>query len=537
MLARVSPVVLTRAWLLCLYVVAAFVGRASVLEGGPLALVWPAAGVAVAWFVTEPSTVARAVGLAGVAVVGGLGGLASGASTGLLVALIASHLVGVAAVLLLLGRWAPGTGDRALAPLDSPQALFGFLTATGVGCAVGVGAGVVALGAIGEPLSGIAALAWWGRNVCSVVGVGVTTLMLIDRFGGASKRSRGHQEVDDAGRVELAVLVGLTAALVVLDYLLAVPVTFLLPATTVWAGMRFSALTVSVHTLAAGAANLWLALVDRGPFAGIGDVRTGVLLSQLFVAMTFVVGLVLVAMRARTAALQADLIAQERDQHQELLTFAHRVAHDLRTPLTVVDAWTDELALNLDEAPLGAPPGAADALEGIARASVRMRTLVDDLLADAIARERVPEHQDVDLADVVAEVAREHDAETAVHTAALRPVRGDPVLIRQLVENLLGNALKYVRPDQEADVTVSARRTHGGRVLVSVADRGMGIPEGAHEWVFEPFRRAHHGDVPGTGLGLSTCRRIVERHGGSIRALARPDGPGTVIEFDLMGTR
>jgi signal transduction histidine kinase len=111
------------------------------------------------------------------------------------------------------------------------------------------------------------------------------------------------------------------------------------------------------------------------------------------------------------------------------------------------------------------------------------------------------------------------------------------VLIRQLVENLVGNALKYTRPGESPEVTVSACQSQDGRVLVTVADRGLGIPEEAQDWIFEPFRRAHHGDIPGSGLGLSTCRRIVERHGGSIRARSRHDGPGAVFEFDLMGTR
>ena len=66
-----------------------------------------------------------------------------------------------------------------------------------------------------------------------------------------------------------------------------------------------------------------------------------------------------------------------------------------------------------------------------------------------------------------------------------------------------------------------------------MTDNGIGIPAGAHEWIFEPFRRAHEDAYPGTGLGLSTCRRIVERHGGSMRALPREDGPGSVFEFDL----
>lgn len=532
-----SDVARRRTWLLAIYLLSAVVGRASILDDRPIALVWPAAGVALAWFVTERSDVARGLGML---VVGGIGtalGLAGGLDVTLSVLLAVSHVVGLLCVVLFLDRWSPGLGDRSPAPLDSPATLFAFLSAAAVGCLLGVALGMSVIALSGSPQPIVVGLAWWGRNVCGVVGVGVTTLLLIDRFGGPRKRDRPHDGLSSAGGLELVLLLASAAALVVLDYASPWPVTFLMPAITVWAGMRFAPLAASSLTLAAGGTSLWLAVVERGPFSDVGDLRTSVLLAQLFVGMTFVMGLVLVAMRERTAALQTELLAQEQDQRQELATFAHRVAHDLRTPLTVIDAWSGELAQTLESAPLGPPAGSADALEAIARASERMRTLVDDLLADAIARDRESEPEVVDLGEVVAQVARDHAAEDRVRTGTLGPVKGDPVLIRQLVENLVGNAIKYTRPGESPEVTVSARRTPGGRVLVTVADRGLGIPEGAHDWIFEPFRRAHKGDIPGTGLGLSTCRRIVERHGGTIRARSRPDGPGAVIEFDLMGTR
>ncbi|MEZ0581266.1 ATP-binding protein [Nocardioides sp. MH1] len=534
---RPTPAAVTRGWLLAVYLLSTVVGRLSIVDDRPIALIWPAAGVALAWFVTERSEVTRGIGLFVLCSIGALVGLAVGASPGVAVVLVASQLTGMLAVVLLLDRWSPGTGERSPAPLDSPRALFGFLSATAVGCLAGVAFGAVTLAVIGEPLPVVVAMAWWGRNLGGVAGAGIVTLLLIDKYGRPQRRTADHPPLEGAGVVELGALLATTALLVGLDFATPWPMTFLMPAMTVWAGMRFTPLTVAFHTLASGGSTLGLTVLGRGPFSDVGDVRTGVLLAQLFVGVTLVVGLVLVAMRERTAVLQADLLEQERDQRQELLTFAHRVAHDLRTPLTVIDAWTDELALSLDAAPLGPPQGSADVLEGIARASLRMRNLVDDLLADAIARERQAAPEEVDLGEVVAQVARDHYAEQSVHASTLGAVRGDPVLIRQLVENLVGNALKYSRPGECPEVTVSACHTHGGRVLVTVADRGIGIPDGAHDWIFEPFRRAHHGDVPGTGLGLSTCRRIVERHGGRIRALSRPDGPGAVIEFDLMGTR
>jgi signal transduction histidine kinase len=115
----------------------------------------------------------------------------------------------------------------------------------------------------------------------------------------------------------------------------------------------------------------------------------------------------------------------------------------------------------------------------------------------------------------------------------LGAVLADEALVHQLLANLVGNALKYHHPGQQPSVTVWATPDDAGRVVVRVADRGVGIPDGAEEWIFEPFRRAHAGEFPGTGLGLSSCRRIVERHGGTIRAYPRPVGGGSVFELDL----
>ncbi len=312
--------------------------------------------------------------------------------------------------------------------------------------------------------------------------------------------------------------------------------SFLLPAAAVWAGSRFASLPVAIHALVGGGGILWLTYVGQGPFAELGDERTNILLAQLFIAMTLAIGLVLGAAREARATLQAHVVAQEREKSQELRTFAQRVAHDLRNPLSAVESWTSELAAELMASPIGRPDDTPTMIAGIERATARMRSLVDALLADAAARDRAPEQQVVDLPDLVGEVASEYGASGLVRTLGVRNISGDPVLLRQLVDNLIANALKYARPGQPADITVSARR-RADRVVVRVTDNGIGIPAGAHEWIFEPFRRAHDDSYPGSGLGLSTCRRIVERHGGSMRALPREDGPGSVFEFDLPQAR
>jgi signal transduction histidine kinase len=111
-------------------------------------------------------------------------------------------------------------------------------------------------------------------------------------------------------------------------------------------------------------------------------------------------------------------------------------------------------------------------------------------------------------------------------------VYADRVLVDQLLENLIGNALKYVGDGVRPDVRVDGHRAQPGWVRVTVTDNGIGLPPGEHESVFEEFHRAHPGDYDGTGLGLAIARRIVHRHGGTIQARDHEDG-GAVFEFTL----
>jgi signal transduction histidine kinase len=112
-------------------------------------------------------------------------------------------------------------------------------------------------------------------------------------------------------------------------------------------------------------------------------------------------------------------------------------------------------------------------------------------------------------------------------------VLGDPVLVRQVLDNLIGNALKYVAPGEEPKIAVHGCRSDARLVTIAVADHGIGIPEDERDRVFEEFHRAHYRGYEGSGLGLSIVRRIVTRHGGTIEALPNPAGQGSVFRFTL----
>jgi signal transduction histidine kinase len=174
----------------------------------------------------------------------------------------------------------------------------------------------------------------------------------------------------------------------------------------------------------------------------------------------------------------------------------------------------------------------------------RMRTLIDDLLAYATARNAAPEVAAVDLQAMVDDVVAVHTDRLRVrgrpdqlfpdvYVAPLPAVAADPAMIRQLLDNLIGNALKYVPPGRAARVDVTAEADEPGWVRIVVADRGIGIPPGQHEAIFDSFHRAHRGGAyPGTGLGLAICHRIVTRHGGRIGARDNPGG-GAQLWFTL----
>lgn len=232
-------------------------------------------------------------------------------------------------------------------------------------------------------------------------------------------------------------------------------------------------------------------------------------------------------------------VTEEREQRADLMTFAGAVAHDLRNPVQVMEGWLEQLEDALDEARAG--EGQLDhvvahsMVANAQGATGRMNELIQDLLDHALATNREIRRGRMDLGAVAREVAAGRSVTMSV--GEVPHVWADPVLSRQLLDNLIGNAVKYVAPGVEARVHVAGERA-GDQVLVRVCDNGIGVPAGQHERIFGEFERAHRdAGYSGSGLGLSMCRRIVERHGGSIRSYDNPDGPGTVFEFSLPAAR
>ena len=216
--------------------------------------------------------------------------------------------------------------------------------------------------------------------------------------------------------------------------------------------------------------------------------------------------------------------------NERLAAFAGQMSHDLKNPLTAV---TMSLEMALDEAgEVEEADMLVSLLDRAVRGAVRMQGMINDLLA--FARGGSPaEVSQVDLDALVRDVLEDLApvvGSTAVEAGDLPTVPGDPVQLRAVVQNLVANALKFTRPDVEPRVCVTAERVDR-HWRVQVTDNGPGVPEDKQEDVFEPFTRIDK-SVPGTGIGLATCRRIVEAHGGRI-GMTTPPGGGTTVWFLL----
>jgi signal transduction histidine kinase len=226
--------------------------------------------------------------------------------------------------------------------------------------------------------------------------------------------------------------------------------------------------------------------------------------------------------------------AQLRRSVEELEAFAGEISHDLKGPLSTICGFA-QLLTHLD---IGAsrPVEYDDFVTEICDGAERMRQLIDDVLAYATVREATLRLAPVELGPLVDEVVAAHTRHLRhrggqgqptpdITTAALPAVLADRVMLQRVIDNLVGNAIKYVLPGKAARVHVTARPFGTGWVRIEVADQGIGIPDGQHEAIFSGLHRSHvEAGYPGAGLGLAICRRIVQRHGGSIGAGVEPHG-------------
>jgi PAS domain S-box-containing protein len=237
-----------------------------------------------------------------------------------------------------------------------------------------------------------------------------------------------------------------------------------------------------------------------------------------------------------------DITARRRSEkalvevNDELKQFTYAATHDIREPLRTISVFAQLLEQRVGGSLDGENAGH---LARIHESALRLSHLVDSLLQFAKVRdagEQFAPSASVDAEGALAEALRNLDlriaeAHASVTHDTLPPVRGNFVHLCQILQNLVGNAVKYRRPGVSPAIHISASRREDWCVF-SVRDNGIGIaPENAAE-IFLPFKRLHGPDIRGAGIGLALCKRIVERYGGRIWAEAN-EGPGTTFYFSL----
>jgi signal transduction histidine kinase len=230
----------------------------------------------------------------------------------------------------------------------------------------------------------------------------------------------------------------------------------------------------------------------------------------------------------------AEQTEELRRSNRDLEQFAYVASHDLQEPLRKVASFTQLLQKRyggqMDER---ADQYIAFAVDG----AKRMQALIQDLLGFSRVGRMGGELADVPLEGALADALGNlenaiEDSGVVIRHDPLPVVRGERPLLVQLLQNLVGNAIKFRDPERPPEVRISATQV-GDSWELECRDNGIGIDEQYAERVFVIFQRLHPKDVyEGTGIGLALCKKIVEYHGGRIW-LGEPDGPGTSIRWTL----
>lgn len=235
--------------------------------------------------------------------------------------------------------------------------------------------------------------------------------------------------------------------------------------------------------------------------------------------------------RRKAQAEHEERIAALAESRAELAEFASAASHDLNAPLHKVKAFGERLEQRLEGL---RDEEARDYLRRMSRAVDGMQRLIDGLLALSRVTTRGGPAQAVDLGALAREVVDGLGVEKAgakVEIGALPRVEADPAQMRQLLQHLVSNAVKFQPRGGHPRVRISGRLL-GAACELRVADNGIGLDMKYADRIFRPFQRLNSAfDYEGSGLGLATCRRILARHGGSIGVLSRP---GRGAEFKVI---
>ena len=228
------------------------------------------------------------------------------------------------------------------------------------------------------------------------------------------------------------------------------------------------------------------------------------------------------------------LLEALKRSNEELAQFAYVVSHDLQAPLRAVRSFAQLLERRcrgkLDTA-------ADDFISSILQGAENMDHLIHALLEYAQAGERRGERTPVRVSSVIEAVIMnlqpviEETGAAIIYDTDMATVEADWFQLLQVFQNLIGNALKYRKPDIAPEVRISAS-IRGDEWLFGVADNGLGVPPESYKRIFEPLKRLHGREIAGAGIGLSVCKKVIENMGGRIWVESEP-GQGSTFWFTL----
>jgi len=242
-------------------------------------------------------------------------------------------------------------------------------------------------------------------------------------------------------------------------------------------------------------------------------------------------------LRQENEKLNQHLAARTREleaANRELEAFAYSVSHDLRAPLRSIEAFTELL---IEESQSGNRDNLSDFGQRIRRGVTRMTTMIDDLLRLGTALRSEVNRSRVDLAPIGREIMNKLQSSAPQRKLAWTlsdnaTVLGDPGLLQIVMENLLMNAWKYSSRREVTRIEIGVQHL-AGETVISVRDNGIGFDMAEVGKLFSPFQRLRSArEYEGTGIGLATVQRIIQRHGGRIWAEAEPD-KGATFSFSL----
>jgi light-regulated signal transduction histidine kinase (bacteriophytochrome) len=228
----------------------------------------------------------------------------------------------------------------------------------------------------------------------------------------------------------------------------------------------------------------------------------------------------------------ADQRRELERSNEALEDFASVASHDLQEPLRKILSFGERLDTSAGPVLQGNP---RRYLDGMLGAAARMRALISDLLTYSLLTTRVRPFVSTNLADLAREVIADLDTIVAdaggrVEVGKLPVIDADPAQMRQLLQNLLANAIKYRRKDEPPIVRLDSSSPDAEHCSITVADNGIGFNQEYSERIFKMFERLHaRARYDGSGIGLAICRRVAERHGGTITASSSPGQGATFI--------